>query len=65
MRKELRRLQRLACSQGWRIEVTGGGHMKWLPPNGPAVFTSSTPSDKWALVKIEHGLKKAGLQLTG
>lgn len=47
MNKGLTELKREAEQQGWRVEITGGGHYKWYPPD-PAqgfVVSSTTPTN--------------------
>lgn len=61
---ELRDLIKLADQQGWIIEQTNGGHLKWIPPDPTMSFviTSATPSDgAFALKKIKNDLEKRGL----
>jgi hypothetical protein len=41
--KHLKQAARRARAQGWTIELTGKGHLKWSPPRGQAVMTGSTP----------------------
>jgi hypothetical protein len=64
--KHLRQEARRARAQGWTITVTGGGHLSWRPPRGPAIITGSTPQ------RYGHGarnarraLAKAGLSAKG
>jgi len=61
---ELRDLIKLGEQQGWIIDTTSGGHLKWIPPdpNMEFVITSSTPSDNaFAIKKIRNDLEKRGL----
>lgn len=60
--RHLREIARRALAEGWTIEPSGSGHIRWKPPHGPAVFTGSTPK------RYGHGpenarrrLAKAGL----
>lgn len=55
--KDLRQLCREKIAQGWRIELTNGGHLRWTwPATGEIVFTSQTPSDWRALKNIKKRL---------
>lgn len=61
--QQLRPLARQAAAEGWVITRTGGGHLRWKPPEGAPVFTGSTPK------RFGHGdmntrgqLAKAGLR---
>ena len=40
--RELRKLAQQAVKQGWRVEKTSGGHLRWLPPGGRRIVV--TPS---------------------
>lgn len=61
--KEMRRLARLAAKAGWTVETTGGGHLKWTPPNGrDPVFSSATPRNG-NTANHRALLKKRGLHL--
>jgi hypothetical protein len=64
--RHLRPLARRARAEGWVIEVTGKGHLRWRPPGGRAVITGSTPE------RYGHGpanarraLARAGLGARG
>jgi hypothetical protein len=61
MRKDLRRLAAEAQRQGWSVEKTGGGHLKWVAPSGARVYTASTPSDPRAFANVRAMLRRAGL----
>jgi predicted RNA binding protein YcfA (HicA-like mRNA interferase family) len=61
---DLKSLRKLAIKQGWRVETTRGGHIKWYPVHGTEfVVTSSTPSDYRAIRNIRSMLKRYGLVL--
>lgn len=60
--KQIKRLVRHARAQGWRTEFTRGGHMKWLPPEGPFVISSATPSDGHAIDNLRADLRRHGLE---
>jgi hypothetical protein len=58
----LRRLAAAARADGWLLTVTGGGHLKWMPPQGGApVFTASTPGDWRSSRNARAKLRRAGL----
>ncbi len=48
-RTSIRELTKRAIEQGWRVETTGGKHLRWLSPTGGIPISSSTPSDHRAL----------------
>lgn len=41
----VRELVRALRAQGWRVEVSGGGHYRCEAPSGALVFMPATPSD--------------------
>ena len=53
-------LRRAAKAQGWRIEVTGGSHLRWVSPAGAAVITAESPSDPRSLLNTRAQLRRAG-----
>lgn len=56
MMKLVRQYRRL----GWQIERTKSAHYKWVPPNGGAIFiTSSTPSDYRSYANVQAHIKRA------
>ena len=60
--KELKSLIRDATAQGWTIDRSRAGHLKWRSPQGGMpYFSSSTPSDKRAIHNIETALRRMGL----
>ena len=63
--KELQDAEAAAVMAGWRIEVTGGNHLKWIPPDKtkPIIITSSTPSDVRARKNIIASLRRSGLDI--
>jgi predicted RNA binding protein YcfA (HicA-like mRNA interferase family) len=58
--KDLRQLIKQAEKQGWRVKVTGGNHLKWLPPRGQFVISSFSPSDPRAIKNLTKQLEKEG-----
>lgn len=58
-----RRLIQAAQDAGWKVEWTGGGHIKFIPPSGRPIFTSGTPSDHRTTQNLKHRLRREGLDL--
>ena len=56
--KELRPLAKRYKAKGWRLEPTGGGHIKWIAPNGHVVYSASTPSDWRGVLDLTARLKR-------
>lgn len=56
-------LYRLAICQGWRVERTSGGHLRWVPPDAdkPFVISASSPSDLRAVRNLRQYLRASGL----
>jgi predicted RNA binding protein YcfA (HicA-like mRNA interferase family) len=48
-RKEAKQLAEKAIAQGWAVDYTKGGHLRYKAPNGQIMFFSSTPSEPRAL----------------
>ena len=59
--KPYRALARLARKAGWHLTPTGSGHIRWRPPVGEIVITSSTPDGNVTVTKDRARLRKAGL----
>lgn len=59
--KDYTALARVAREAGWRVERTNGGHMRWMPPVGTPIYSSSSPSDWRAIAKHRSLLRRAGL----
>lgn len=60
-KKDTVELVRLAERQGWTVEYTGGGHWRFKSPNGPVVFTPSTPGGSRSWQNSIAKLRRAGL----
>ncbi len=60
---DLKRLIRAARNQGWQVERTDGGHLRFRPPDatGPPIITPSTPSDWRGLLNLRARLRRSGL----
>lgn len=59
----LRAMADAARAQQWSLTYTGGGHIRWKPPDGPPVFTPSTPGGgNRSISNCLAKLRKAGLR---
>lgn len=64
--EQLVRVAEAARAQGWTIcRGRRTHHFKWTPPDKsrPAVYHSSTPSDRRAMYNFISRLRKSGLEL--
>lgn len=61
--KELRVIVDIAIAQGWAFEHRRNNHLVLISPTGEKVFTSSTPSDWRALMKIKAQLRRMGVNI--
>ena len=61
LKKELKRLRRMAERAGWNVDRTKKNHLRWRSPTGEMVITSSTPSDSRAIHSIKRDLRRAGM----
>lgn len=65
-KKDLKGLIRKAEHAGWTVSLTGGGHLKFIPPKGSdsavPVFTGSTPSDHRGFKNLCAMLRRRGLE---
>lgn len=60
----LRPLYDAAKAAGWRIELTGGDHVRWYPPDGGRpVVSALTPSDHRAAKNTRAYLRRSGLDV--
>lgn len=59
-RKDLIVLMQKATSQGWQITRTGGGHLKWVSPEGKMVFSGFSHSDSRSIKNLKNQLRVAG-----
>jgi hypothetical protein len=57
--KRLLPLIEFALSEGWEVSRTPGGHMKFVKPGLPPIFTSSTESDHRASQNAWARLRRA------
>ena len=51
-----------AAENGWQIHLTNGGHLRFAKPRRPCIFTSSTPSDRRAMLNALSMLRRADRQ---
>lgn len=58
--KDFQKLIKEAESQGWEVNRTGGGHLRWVAPDGRVVFSAFSPSDKRALQNTRKELRIKG-----
>ena len=63
MNKAMKKLTKQAEAQGWRVEPTRNGHIRFLAPDGKTiVIWASTPSDHRAWKNGLSQMKRAGFQ---
>lgn len=71
--RRFRKLVTHVESLGWTVSFSGGGHLKWVPPEGwttgthedaQTLFTAATPSDRRAIKNICAMFKKQGIDAT-
>lgn len=48
--KDLEQLIKRGRSEGWAVEKTNGGHVKWTHTDGEFMFSAQTPSD-WRAIR--------------
>lgn len=63
--KRLLPLVEFALSEGWEVRRTAGGHLKFVKPGLPPIFTSSTASDYRASQNAWARLRRAERSLSG
>lgn len=63
MASDIKDLQRLAVSQGWRVEQTKGSHLKFIPADKskPAVVMAGTSCSRVGFRNALSLLRKSGL----
>ena len=54
--KRLRPLIEYALSEGWEVCRTAGGHLKFVKPGMPPIYTSSTTSDQRSVLNARARL---------
>lgn len=60
--KQLLPLIEFALREGWSISRTSGGHLKFIKPGLPPIFTSSTASDHRTERNARAMLRRAKVQ---
>ncbi|CAB3648421.1 type II toxin-antitoxin system HicA family toxin [Achromobacter pestifer] len=60
--KRLLPLIEFALREGWDVRRTPGGHLKFVKPGLPAIYTSSTASDHRATLNARAQLRRAELR---
>ncbi|PMR75296.1 hypothetical protein [Billgrantia endophytica] len=60
--KRLQPLIDFAQSEGWQVMRTSGGHLKFVKPGLPAIYTSSTASDHRTIRNARAQLRRAQRQ---
>lgn len=58
----LKRVVRYAVNHGWDVERTNGGHVRFLKPGCPPVFTGFSPSDARAEKNVVARLRRVQRQ---
>jgi predicted RNA binding protein YcfA (HicA-like mRNA interferase family) len=61
--KRLKQLARAADAAGWRVEVTKGQHVRWVPPDKdqPVIITALTSETQADYQRVRKGLARAGV----
>jgi hypothetical protein len=56
--KDVNKLATVMERQGWRVNITDGGHIRWLGPLGELVFSGTTPSDHRELANLKARIRR-------
>ena len=56
--RALKRVARYAVTHGWNVERTRGGHVRFIKPGCPPVFTGFSPSDARAEKNVLARLRR-------
>jgi len=62
-KNRVKRLVEIAEAAGWRVEATGGNHLRWYGPEGHLIHSATTPSDWRAERNIASRLRRCGLEV--
>lgn len=62
--KEIEKIARIARKQGWTVSVTGGNHLKFVPPQGGMPIFGGLTACGPGAKKFARTLQKAGLRLS-
>lgn len=58
--RQYRDLYRAATADGWSVEPTNNGHLRWTHPAASRpVFSASSPSDHRAVLNVRARLRRA------
>lgn len=60
--QRLRPLIEFALAEGWDVRRTPGGHLKFLKPGLPVIYSSSTASDFRSGLNTRAQLRRAARQ---
>ncbi|TBU88465.1 type II toxin-antitoxin system HicA family toxin [Phytopseudomonas dryadis] len=63
--KRLLPLVEFALREGWKVSRTAGGHLKFVKPGLPPIFTSSTASDHRSALNAQAQLRRAQRRESG
>lgn len=62
--KALRPIIKKARKQGWKVDLTKSGHVRFKPPtSGQSIITAGTASDHRSLKNLRADLRRAGLDV--
>lgn len=65
-KKDLKEVVAAAERQGWRVEATKKGHLKFFAPDAENIVTTGgTPSDHRALANLIARLRRYGFEWKG
>jgi len=64
-KKRINEISDRARQQGWRVEITNGGHLRFIPPDKerPMVHAPATSSDYRGLANTAAQLRRSGLDI--
>lgn len=65
LKGDIKKLALAAQEQGWRVEATKNGHVRFVPPNprGQFVIVPKTPSDHRSYLNSRALLRRQGLKV--
>lgn len=58
LKKDLKKLIKESELIGWSVMKTNNNHFKWMHPRGGLFYSSSTPSDRRAIMNIMEDIRK-------
>lgn len=66
VQKEMKEIRREAERQGWRVEATKKGHIRFYAPDGTnIVHAAGTPSDRRSIDNLIAQLRRYGFRWKG